>query len=237
MMEKLSNLLKINKMELKKNPSANLEKFKLLFLVISFIISLGATVIVFEYQSKAADKQAFNTGNATEDEDIVKITRQDIKPPEEVKPPQKQQVVETIIIKENDEQIDVTTEFDNTFNENDAIDLGEGMDEEVESIFVYVEHMPEFPGGVNALRSYVATHIKYPIRAQEADIQGTVYLRFEVTKSGKVGKVELQKGVDPLLDDEAIRVVKNLPSFSPGIQNGKAVNVWFSLPIVFQLAN
>jgi protein TonB len=224
-------------MELKKNPSADLEKFKTLFLVISFILSLGVTALVFSYQSKTEDKQIFSSDNYAIEEEIVKITRQDIEPPQEEVKPEQQQVVEEIIIKENTEIITEVVEFDNSFDENDNVDLSEtGYGEGDETIFVFAEHMPEFPGGLNALRSFIATNIKYPQKAQENRIQGTVFLRFEVTRNGKIGKIEITKGVNELLDNEAMRVVKTLPDFIPGSQNGKNVAVWYSLPISFQSA-
>ncbi len=104
------------------------------------------------------------------------------------------------------------------------------------TIFIYVKNMPEFPGGVVALKRFIAEHINYPKVARENGIDGTVFLRFEVTKTGNIGKVEIQKGVHPLLDNEAIRVIKSLPKFKPGEQkNGKKVSVWYSIPVTFKL--
>ncbi len=102
--------------------------------------------------------------------------------------------------------------------------------------YIYVKHMPEFPGGVIALKKFIAYNVKYPPEARNNGIQGTVFLRFEVTKFGTIGKVEIQKGVHPLLDKEAIKVIKSLPKFTPGEQNGKKVNVWYSIPITFKLS-
>ena len=102
-------------------------------------------------------------------------------------------------------------------------------------IFSYVERMPEFAGGVNSLRAYIAKNIKYPEIARENEIQGTVYVRFVVKKNGEIGEVQIVKGVDPLLDNEAIRVIKSLPKFKPGMQDGIRVEVWYSIPIKFVL--
>ncbi len=104
-----------------------------------------------------------------------------------------------------------------------------------EGIFVYVSQMPEFPGGIPALKRYIGTHLIYPAEAREKKIEGTVYARFEVTKTGEIGKVQIQKGVHPILDKEAIRVIKTLPKFKPGMQNKKPVNVWYSIPIAFKI--
>ena len=105
-----------------------------------------------------------------------------------------------------------------------------------DEVLMVVEKMPEFPVGENALRLFIAINVEYPIGAQEKEIQGTVYIRFVVTKTGEIGEVVIMRGVDPLLDNAAIKVVKTLPKFSPGYQKGKAVNVWYTVPITFQLS-
>lgn len=222
-------------MEIKKNRKANLEKYKLMFLAISLIISIGALVSAFQYQSSSQGAD-FGLDQNIEEEELMEITRQDIKEPEPEQPQeqQQQQTIEIIEIVDNSQDINEDTEFDFEFDEDEEIDLEE-IAEEDDKIFIYVKNMPEFPGGKLALRRYVAEHVVYPAVARENGIEGTVFLRFEVTKSGKIGRVELQKGVDPLLDDEAIRVIKDLPKFRPGEQNGKKVNVWYSIPVTFKL--
>ena len=102
-------------------------------------------------------------------------------------------------------------------------------------VFSYVEQMPTFPGGESALMKYIVDHLKYPSAAQDQGIQGLVMLRFVVTGTGDVGEVQILKSLDPSCDREAVRVVKSLPKFVPGRQQGKPVNVWFQLPVRFQL--
>ncbi len=223
-------------MEIKKNPKANLEKYKLLFLAISLVISLGALVSAFQHSSSSQGSD-FSLDQNIEEEELMEITRQDMKEPEPEQPQeqQQQQTIEIIEIVDNSQDIDEDTEFDFEFDEDEEIDLEETDEEPEDKIFIYVKNMPEFPGGKLALRRYVADHVVYPAVARENGIEGTVFLRFEVTKSGKIGRVELQKGVDPLLDDEAMRVIKELPKFKPGEQNGKKVNVWYSIPVTFKL--
>ncbi|HAE25212.1 MAG TPA: hypothetical protein DCG33_07710 [Prevotellaceae bacterium] len=102
-------------------------------------------------------------------------------------------------------------------------------------VFSYVDQMPIFPGGESALMNYIASNLKYPSAAQDQGIQGLVMLRFVVTGTGKVGEVQVLKSLDPSCDREAIRVVKSLPRFTPGRKQGKPVNVWFQLPIRFEL--
>jgi len=102
-------------------------------------------------------------------------------------------------------------------------------------IFSYVEQMPSFPGGEAALGKYIADHLKYPQTALEEGIQGVVQLRFVVNENGSVGEVQILKGLDTYCDREAKRVVSTLPRFTPGRQNGKAVKVWFTMPIRFRI--
>ena len=95
--------------------------------------------------------------------------------------------------------------------------------------------MPEFPGGEEALRKYIAQSVKYPVIAQENGIQGRVYVSFVVNTKGKVTDVKIARGVDPNLDKEAIRVVNAMPAWKPGKQRGKAVKVSYTVPINFVL--
>jgi periplasmic protein TonB len=101
--------------------------------------------------------------------------------------------------------------------------------------FIFVEEMPEFPGGIAALLKYVGENLRYPEDAQDNNIQGRVILKFVVNPDGSIGRVEVLKGVDPLLDEEAVRVVSILPHFKPGKQGGVPVPVWFSLPVIFKI--
>jgi protein TonB len=102
-------------------------------------------------------------------------------------------------------------------------------------IFVVVEEMPSFPGGEDAMMKFINSNIVYPEIAKENNIQGTVTLSFVVNYKGIVDNVRLIKGVDPSLDNEAIRVVKSIPQWKPGRQAGKPVNVSFSVPVKFRL--
>ena len=104
-----------------------------------------------------------------------------------------------------------------------------------EKIFTYVEEMPEFPGGDEALFKYLAQSIKYPKGTADAKIQGRVYITFVISKEGKTEQVKVMRGIGTSFDQEAIRVIEEMPNWKPGTQNGKAVNVQYSLPINFKL--
>lgn len=104
-------------------------------------------------------------------------------------------------------------------------------------IYVNVKEMPEFPGGIPALMQYIYENISYPEEAVKNNVQGRVVLKFVVKADGSVGRIEIAGGIDPLLNEEAIRVVKSLPAFKPGRQDGVPVPVWFIIPVLFRLEN
>ena len=101
--------------------------------------------------------------------------------------------------------------------------------------FDVVEQMPEFPGGAQALFGYIAKNIRYPKAAEDAGIQGRVIVTFVVMKDGSIGEVKVAKGVSPELDEEAVRCVKSMPKWKPGVQKGQAVNVKYTMPLSFRL--
>ncbi|WP_108823400.1 energy transducer TonB [Dysgonomonas sp. Marseille-P4361] len=105
----------------------------------------------------------------------------------------------------------------------------------VEKPFTIVEQMPAFPGGEEAMHKFISDNLKYPVVAQESGISGRVTLRFVVTKTGEISEVTVVRGIDPSCDREALRVVKSMPKWVPGKQNGENVPVYFTLPIVFRL--
>jgi protein TonB len=104
-----------------------------------------------------------------------------------------------------------------------------------EMVYTVVEEMPEYPGGEAALRKFISEKILYPVIAQENGIQGKVYVTFVVSADGSVKNAKIARGVDPVLDKEALRVVSTMPRWTPGKQRGKAVNVFYTIPISFIL--
>jgi TonB family protein len=102
-------------------------------------------------------------------------------------------------------------------------------------VFMVVEDMPEFPGGENALRTFINTNVQYPVAVAENGIQGKVFVEFIIGKDGKVESQKIARSVDPALDAEALRVVGSLPKWKPGMQKGQPVRVSYTVPINFQL--
>ncbi len=105
----------------------------------------------------------------------------------------------------------------------------------VEQVFDVVEQMPQFPGGDAALFEYLSKNIKYPTIAEENGVQGRVIVTFVVEKDGSITDVKVVRSVDPSLDREASRVVKGMPHWIPGKQNGQAVRVKYTVPVTFRL--
>jgi protein TonB len=107
--------------------------------------------------------------------------------------------------------------------------------EEENKVFDVVEVMPSFPGGQGALMQWLSKNIKYPVVAEENGVQGRVVVTFVVEKDGSITDVKVVKSVDPSLDKEAARVVKSMPHWIPGKQNGSAVRVKYTVPVTFKL--
>ncbi len=171
-----------------------------------------------------------------------------IEPPAEIKPPPvSKQVIQNVIPDVVTDTaittsfIPITEDLIITVTDGDVNDVIEVVDEPVETAdtepepFVVVEEPVEFPGGDAALLDIISKNLVYPQEALDNNIQGRVILKFVVQPDGSVGRIEILKGVDPLLDQEAVRVVGALPKFKPGKQNGVAVPVWFMVPVTFQI--
>jgi len=122
---------------------------------------------------------------------------------------------------------------------NEIVAVGYGLKtappQNEDEVFVVVDQMPEYPGGIDALRMFLAQNIKYPVKAQEKGTQGKVFVNFVVEKDGTVGMVKIARGTSPDLDAEAVRVVKLMTNWTPGKNSGKPVRVSYTLPINFAL--
>lgn len=103
------------------------------------------------------------------------------------------------------------------------------------SVYDVVEQMPSFPGGISGLRTYLNQNIRYPAEAQENCVQGRVVVSFVVGKDGHISDVTVLRSVDPSLDKEAVRVIRNMPRWTPGKQGGEPVRVRYTVPVSFRL--
>ncbi|HET6243211.1 MAG: energy transducer TonB [Bacteroidetes bacterium] len=219
-------------MELKKNPNADLEKKRSLFLQIGLVVSLGLVLIGLEW--KSYEGSLADLGQLVIDqteEEMIPITQPELLPPPPPPPAVIElQVVEDDVVIKNEVEIKESEADQSTF-----VDIVQKDEVIVENeIFTIVENMPSFPGGEEALFKFLGNEMKYPQMAKDAGIQGTVYVTFVIGSDGKVKDVKILRGVKGL-DDEAVRVVQKMPAWSPGKQRGKAVSVQYNLPIRFVL--
>lgn len=114
-----------------------------------------------------------------------------------------------------------------------AIDCVSELDGD--EVYMIVDKMPSFPGGDSGLSQYLAQNIKYPLEAQEEGVQGRIFVKFIIEADGSVSHVKVARPFDPYLDWEAVRVVKSMPKWTPGVLQGKAVRVSYTVPINFVL--
>ncbi|MDE5419947.1 energy transducer TonB [Labilibaculum sp. DW002] len=232
-------------MEVKKNPNYDLEKKRGLFLQIGFLVSLLVVLMAFEYETPVEKIADLEFEILDEMDEVIPITVQDKPKPKEL-PKFKPIELTTIILADDEEDVVDLDLTDSDAFEDDSYDIADVTEEieEVEDVpFVRVEQMPIFnpkknktyDEGVRDLFVTMQKMTKYPVVAMENGIEGKVFVRFVVTKTGKVDNVEVMRKGDPALDNEAIRVVRNLPNFKPGMQRNKPVSVWFSGYISFVL--
>ena len=226
-------------MEIKKSHKADLESKKVIFTEIGLVLALAVILLAFEW--KSYDKTVMDIASRqVEDipEEIIPITEQKVKPPP---PAPVQQVVKINIVEDDvdvDDDLDINVEADmNTEVEEYVAPVRQDEEESAEEtqIFMVVESMPEFPGGEPSLYKYLAENIKYPQMAKESGIQGRVFVTFVVERDGSVTDVRVLRGIGGGCDEEAIRVVKAMPKWTPGKQRGKSVRVQYNLPVKFTL--
>ncbi|MBO7114443.1 MAG: TonB family protein [Bacteroidaceae bacterium] len=126
---------------------------------------------------------------------------------------------------------------DAVWNVNNRLDVEYSeIEPQEDDVFMIVDQAPEFPNGTMGLLQYLRANIKYPRECRENNIQGRVLVSFTIGKDGSISDAEVVKGVDPLLDAEALRVISKLPDWTPGVQNGEVVKVRYTVPINFRLA-
>ena len=223
-------------MDSKKTPKADLESKKRIFLMTGLVIALGIVLVAFEWRTY--ERTVMDLGileiDFIEEEDIP-ITRPETPPP----PPPPEPSQELIIV---DDDVEIEEEFmidteATVFTEVQEFTpiIVEEEEIEEEQIFTIVEDQPTFPGGDAALMQYLTNNLRYPTMAREAGIQGTVFVTFVVERDGSITDVRILRGVGGGLDEEAVRVVRNMPRWTPGRQRGQAVRVQFNLPIRFVL--
>ncbi len=226
-------------MEIKKSPKADLEKGITLSLLLGLVVAVSVVYVALEWRSvtiKANVVAASMNVEDMEDALIIQDQKQEEPPPEQPKPEEKIEITIPDDIKVVDDDKKVKKIAIVAPEENKPLPPPVTQEEEeTDEIFTIVEEPCSFPGGPSALNRYLAESIVYPEIAIDNGVQGRVIVNFVVEKNGKPSAVKVVRGVDPALDKEAIRVVKNMPAWKPGKQRGKPVRQSFMLPVVFQL--
>jgi len=226
-------------MILKKSESANLENKRTIFLEIGMIIALSLVFLAFNW--KTYEKQLTQINQRTFDDIPVELVPVTVQKPPEPKIPAPV-VVLTINIVDDESPVDddylVSAEIDPMDTVPVYLALPAMKEEEnpaEEEIFTVVESVPEFPGGDAALYAFLETNMKYPEMAKSAGISGKVYLTFVVEKDGSITDVRLLRGIGGGCDEEAMRVVQNMPIWRPGLQRNVPVRVQYIFNVKFTL--
>ena len=135
----------------------------------------------------------------------------------------------------DDEIIELEGEVEYNVSTNDSYVFEPEEDEDRPGVYIVVEQMPEFPGGDKGFYQYITDNIKYPVEAREKGIQGRVFVNFIVEPNGSVSDIRVLRGIGGGCDEEAVRVMESMPKFKPGMQNGEAVRVSYTVPVNFKL--
>ncbi len=208
----------------------------MLFTQIGLVFALAVVLLAFEW--KSFEKQEYDLASRAVDdtpEEMIEITQHE-KPPPPPAPPVQTTVIEIVEDDmEIEDDIEIDVEDDQETEVQEYIPVAEEEEEAEEVIFTVVESMPDFPGGDAARIKYLNENIKYPQMARESGIQGRVFVTFVVEKDGNVTDVRVLRGIGGGCDEEAVRVIKNMPKWNPGKQRGKSVRVQFNMPILFKL--
>jgi periplasmic protein TonB len=225
----------------KKSVKGDIEKKKSTFLLIGLVIILSLVYAGFELFA-TADK-GNNAGMADEEEVIIvedNILNTDAPPPPP--PPEPEQNRDLVLeLVDDNIKVEATFDFSQDFDMDDAIteyNPVELIDDVVDDAppVRFVEEMPEFPGGMDALQPYLKREVRYPEAARLIGMSGVVLVEFVVEKDGSISNVKVLVPVYPDLDAEAVRVIKGFPKWKPGKQMGKAVRVYFQIPIRFSIS-
>lgn len=212
-------------------------------MLFGIVTALLLCIVLIEW--KTYDQTLANLGEleVEVDDEIIPITNRELAPPPPPPPPPPEviEVVEDDV--ELEEELDIQTTDTDMMEEVEVIEMEEEESDEILT-FAVVESFPIFPGCEGEktkedksncfnlkIRQFVASEFKFPEMARQMGIQGRVYVNFVIEKNGKLSNIEVVRGVDPLLDEEALRVVKRLPKFTPAKQRGKPVRMQYTLPI------
>jgi len=227
-------------MENKKNPSVDLNRKRGLFFTLGLIITCTLVISAFEWKTFTEQDQIELTVEVDEEVFLDIPNTDHVLPP----PPPKVQPIDVV---------ELPNDVEDTFDNFDFPELDDPInvktisipkpqkpkpmiDEEVEDTIVFFCEFPAKPEeGYKAFYQYIADHMQYPSTARRMGVEGRVYLQFVIEKDGSLTDIKVIKGIGSGCDQEAVRVLKNAPKWTPGRQQGKTVRVRKSIPILFKL--
>ncbi len=227
-------------MEIKKNPNVDVQNKRVLLLEIGLAVALLVVIGAFLYTPREYKIEQVEQVVTVVEEEITEITRQDQKPPEPPKRTEITVITDILNIVTNDEKISTNVDFAEFAEDVEIIQQVAVEEENIEEDqpFVKVEQMPSFMGGdLMTFRNWVQSKVRYPQIAQENNIQGRVLLQFVIEKDGSLTNIVPLQTPDPSLSDEAIRILKTSPKWTPGKQRNQSVRVKYTLPIDFRIQN
>lgn len=222
-------------MEKKKSKLADLESKRGTFFLIGLTLSLSVVLLAFRPTSEVRGVDLLNSNGPEELE--VEITPPTWKKEKVFVMPPKLKTFEKILIVKDDSFLPELEFPSENIDEplTDLIDFTTETGGTDETIYNFPSNMPMFPGGLKNLNAWLTNQIDYPIEAVEVGLEGKVYLNFIIDVDGSISSVTVTRGVDKVLNEEAIRVIKSMPKWKPGLQNGRPVKVSFSMFISFKL--
>ena len=227
-------------MELKKNPKVDVNRLRIVLLEIGLIVALLVVIAAFLYTPREVTVEKIDMNYGPVEEQITEITRQDQKPPEPPKKTEITVITDILNIVTNDTKISTEVDFAEFEEDVEIIQQVAVEEENIEDDqpFVKVEEMPTFQGGdLNKFRNWVQSKVRFPQIAQENGISGRVLLMFVIERDGSLTNIQVLQTPDSSLSDEAIRVLKTSPKWTPGKQRNQSVRVKYTLPIDFRIQN
>lgn len=233
-------------MEIKKAPEADLENKRGTWLLMGYVAVLALLYIALEWNTRDEEQVTDWISSAPVYEEEIELPPSQL--PESSLPPPPPPATEEVIPSTDRLTLldDLSKELETSFapidettalSELAAIPMEESHDRSLENtVYDIVEQMPEFPdGGIRGLMRYLTQHISYPDAAVRNRIQGQVTVQFIVEADGSIADVSILKGVHLYLDREALRVIRRMPRWKPGIRDGQPVRVRCTLPVIFKL--
>lgn len=226
----------------KKTDKGDLENKRGIFILVGLVVVLGLVYAGFELFASEDKAPAF----APMEDDFIEVKDEDViatdqtPPPPQDQPQQQQEVVLNIV--ENNIQVTTDVDFTTDIFEDDVI--ADVADVEIEVVedesetappLLFTEDMPEFPGGDDALASFLAKEIQYPEVARSNGITGTVLVEFVVERDGRVSNAKVKVPLFPDCDKEAVRGIMAMPKWKPGKNMGKPVRVFYTVPVTFKM--